>query len=218
MSSFLDLMNHGGGTMWVIAAFSIVAVAVAIERAVAHHKFLARAKNLAQSVNQALDKGGLADGRSACERSESPLADVFLAGIARAGKRRDDFVAAAVHRERHRMASGLRANLWILGTIGATAPFVGLFGTVVGIMNAMRLFEGDVSKVLGPISQALIVTAAGILVAVEAVVLFNYFGQRAAKAAAETKLLTEEFIESLIESRAGARDSAGPDDGAVAGG
>ena len=211
MSSFLNLMNHGGGSMWVIAVFSVVAIAVAIERALSQYQFIARAKLLASNVNQALAKGSTADGRSACERSISPLADVFLVGFAKVGKHRDEFVWAAVHRERQRLVAGLRAKLWVLGTIGATAPFVGLFGTVVGIMDAMRLFEGDVSKVLGPISQALVVTAAGILVAVEAVILYNYFGQRAAKAAAETKLLADEFLETLIEANGGAQGGAAAD-------
>ena len=65
----------------------------------------------------------------------------------------------------------------MLGTVGATAPFVGLFGTVVGIMTAMSGFKGDdevkFAMISGPISEALIVTAVGILVAVEAVILFN---------------------------------------------
>jgi biopolymer transport protein ExbB len=98
----------------------------------------------------------------------------------------------------------LRSRLWMLGTIGATAPFVGLFGTVVGIMTAMGGFKADAevkfSMVSGPISEALIVTAAGILVAVEAVILVNFFSQRAGRIATEMKLLTDEFLELLLEA------------------
>jgi hypothetical protein len=92
----------------------------------------------------------------------------------------------------------------MLGTIGATSPFVGLFGTVVGIMKAMGDFKADeevkFTMVSGPISEALIVTAAGILVAVEAVILFNFFSQRANRIATEMKLLTDEFLELLLET------------------
>ena len=94
-----------------------------------------------------------------------------------------------------------------MGTIGATAPFVGLFGTVVGIMSAMSGFTGEDVKfadVAGPISEALVVTAAGILVAVEAVILFNYFSQRAARINTEMKLLADEFLENLAEHEADA--------------
>jgi biopolymer transport protein ExbB len=91
----------------------------------------------------------------------------------------------------------------MLGTIGATAPFVGLFGTVVGIMKAMGGFRADeevkFTTVSGPISEALIVTAVGIFVAVGAVILFNYFSQRASRIATEMKLLTDEFLELLLE-------------------
>ena len=93
----------------------------------------------------------------------------------------------------------------MLGTIGATAPFVGLFGTVVGIMSAMGGFKADeevkFTMVSGPISEALVVTAAGILVAVEAVILFNFFSQRANRIATEMKLLTDEFLELLLDVR-----------------
>ena len=109
----------------------------------------------------------------------------------------------AVHRERLRVNQDLRARLWMLGTIGATAPFVGLFGTVVGIMSAMGGFKTDEVKftmVSGPISEALVVTAAGILVAVESVILFNFFSQRASRIATEMKLLTDEFLELLLDT------------------
>ncbi|HEY5950282.1 MAG TPA: MotA/TolQ/ExbB proton channel family protein, partial [Kofleriaceae bacterium] len=143
------------------------------------------------------------EGRSACERSPSPIADVFLVGYERLGRAKPEHVATAVHRERLRVNQDLRARLWMLGTVGATSPFVGLFGTVVGIMTAMGGFKADeevkFSMVSGPISEALIVTAAGILVAVEAVILFNFFSQRANRIATEMKLLTDEFLELLLE-------------------
>ncbi|HEX8108976.1 MAG TPA: MotA/TolQ/ExbB proton channel family protein, partial [Kofleriaceae bacterium] len=82
--------------------------------------------------------------------------------------------------------------------------FVGLFGTVVGIMNAMSKFKGDeevkFAMVAGPISEALIVTAVGIGVAVGAVILFNFFSQRANRIATEMKLLTDEFLELLLDT------------------
>jgi biopolymer transport protein ExbB/TolQ len=200
-SSIWDLMGHGGYAMWLIVAFSVIAMAVAIERAIAQWQFTTRARALADQVNRCLARGALSEGRSACERSPSPLADVFLVGYERLNRGKREHLATAVNRERQRVASDLRSRLWMLGTIGATAPFVGLFGTVVGIMTAMGSFKKDETVTMGmvskPISEALVVTAAGILVAVEAVVLFNYFNQRAARIGGELKLLTEEFLELL---------------------
>ena len=202
--SIWDLMSHGGGAMWVVVAFSVIALAVAIERAIAQWKFVTRARALGETVTRCLSRGALEEGRSACERSPSPIADVFLVGYERLGR-------AQARARRHRgpprapaRQPGPRARgCGCSAPIGATAPFVGLFGTVVGIMTAMGGFKGDeevkFSMVSGPISEALIVTAAGILVAVEAVILFNFFSQRANRIATEMKLLTDEFLELLLE-------------------
>lgn len=210
-SSIWDVMSHGGYAMWVVALFSVIALAVAIERAIAQWQFTTRARALAETVVRCLQRGAVQEGRSACERSPSPLADVFLVGYERLGRGKAEHLASAVHRERQRVAGELRNRLWMLGTIGATSPFVGLFGTVVGIMDAMSRFKGDdvvkFAMVSKPISEALIVTAAGILVAVEAVILYNFFNQRAARIATELKLLTDEFLEQLDELPPEARET-----------
>ena len=202
-NSIWDLMSHGGGAMWVVVAFSVVALAVGIERAIAQWKFVTRARMLGDTVTRCLARGAVEESRSACERSPSPIADVFLVGYERLGRAKPEHVLTAVHRERMRVNQDLKARLWMLGTVGATAPFVGLFGTVVGIIHAMGGFKGDdtikFNMVSGPISEALIVTAAGILVAVQAVILFNFFSQRANRIATELKLLTDEFLELLLD-------------------
>lgn len=210
-NSIWDLMSHGGGAMWVVVAFSVVALAVAIERAIAQWKFVTRARMLSDTVTRCLARGAVEESRSACERSPSPIADVFLVGYERLGRAKPEHVATAVHRERMRVNQDLKARLWMLGTVGATAPFVGLFGTVVGIIVAMGGFKGDetvkFNMVSGPISEALIVTAAGILVAVQSVVLFNYFSQRANRIATEMKLLTDEFLELLLDQQGDSQPS-----------
>jgi biopolymer transport protein ExbB/TolQ len=202
--SIWELMSHGGGAMWVVLGFSVIALAVGIERAIAQWQFVTRARALGEAVNRCLARGAVEEGRSACERSPSAIADVFLVGYERMGRARPEHVVTAVHRERLRIAASLRSRLWMLGTIGATAPFVGLFGTVVGIITGLGGFQRgqqvSFSDVAGPVSQALIVTAAGILVAVEAVVLFNFFSQRANRVATEMKLLTDEFLELLLDA------------------
>ena len=205
--SIVELMSHGAGAMWFIVGFSIIAIAVAIDRMIAQWQFSLRARGLADVVGRCLGRGALAEARSACERSPSPLADVFLVGTERLGRGKVEHLAAAVHRERLRVNQVLRARLWMLATIGATAPFVGLFGTVIGIMSAMGRFDANATvtmgMVSGPISQALVVTAAGIVVAVESVILYNYFNQRAGRISAELKLLTDEYLEQLDEAPIG---------------
>lgn len=201
--SILELMSHGGGAMYVVIAFSIIALAVGIERAIAQWNFVTRARALGETVNKALSRGAIEAARAAVDRSQSPIADVFTVGFDKFGRAKPEYVVTAVQRERLRVNQDLRTRLWMLGTVGATAPFVGLFGTVVGIMSAMGDLDPEqtvrLGEISGPISSALIVTAAGILVAVEAVILFNYFSQRASRIATEMKLLTDEFLELLLD-------------------
>jgi biopolymer transport protein ExbB/TolQ len=208
--SLWDTMSHGAGAMWVVLGFSVIGLGVAIERLIVQWKFVTHARALGDTVTRCLARGALEEGRSACERSPSPIADVFLVGYERLGRAKPEHVVTAVHRERQRVNQELRSRLWVLGTIGATAPFVGLFGTVVGIMSAMSSFHGEVSiEVVGPaISAALIVTAFGILVAVAAVIGFNFFSQRANRIATEMKLLTDEFLELLLDQKSDKSDKA----------
>ncbi|HSN27435.1 MAG TPA: MotA/TolQ/ExbB proton channel family protein [Kofleriaceae bacterium] len=198
---------------WTILGFSVVALAVAIERAIAQWSFVTRARALGDAVTRCLSRGAVEEGRSACERSPSPIADVFLVGYERLNRSKPEHVVTAVHRERLRVNQDLRARMWVLGTIGATAPFVGLFGTVVGIMKAMGQFHGEdevkFAQVSGPISEALIVTAVGIMVAVMSVVFFNFFSQRANRIATEMKLLTDEFLELLLDPPGDSQPSRG---------
>jgi len=132
-------------------------------------------------VVRSLLRGDLDDARAQAERSSSPAAEVFLAAIVTSapGKRpvSDARLEAAVERQRQEANQKLRSWVWILGTIGATAPFVGLFGTVVGIMRAFHQMgvtgQGGFSVVAAGISEALITTAGGIAVAIEAVIVYN---------------------------------------------
>ncbi len=188
--------------MWIIVGCSVLAVAVGLERITAHWGFMDNARILSETVNRCLRRGAFAEGRTACERSRSPLADVFLVGYERHGRTKHADLVAAVHRERIRVTTDMKRWVWILGTIGATAPFIGLFGTVLGVIGAFSGMDtaggkSSIDAVAGPIAEALYVTAAGIAVAVEAVVIFNFINQRMGRMAGEMKMLTDEFLEEL---------------------
>jgi biopolymer transport protein ExbB len=199
--SLLEIIREGGTAMYLIIAASILALAVAIERMFAFWQLRGEGRELTKTVTRCLAKGAVAEARTACERTKSPLAEVFLAGFERLGRTSSDKVIGAVDRERQRLNLVFKTRLWILGTIGVLAPFVGLYGTIVGIMDAFNTISasGNVSiTVVGkPIAEALVATAAGILVAVEAVVAYNFFNQYLGKVAIEFKLHVEEFLEEL---------------------
>jgi biopolymer transport protein ExbB len=229
-TSILGILKSGSISMWIIAACSVIALAVAIERAVALWGFSEKARRLADAVSRALFRGDLDDARAQCDRSTSPAADVFLAALvastprpgARPSKPTPERIAAAVERERQAAGVKLRKNLWILGTVGATAPFIGLFGTVVGIMHAFRQMastgQGGFAVVASGISEALVTTAGGIAVAIEAVVIYNFLNVHVGKLVLELRLLVEEYVELVREAIPGPAEPTGASEPPRAGG
>jgi biopolymer transport protein ExbB len=205
LGGFAQTLRAGGVTLGVILVCSVLVLAVGVERMVALWRFLDRARTLAETVKRCLYRGAVAEGRAACERSTSLCAEFFLVGFERHGRSSPAALEAAVDRERQRVNLALKGQLWSLGTIGATAPFIGLFGTVWGILRAFEqigLTKQAGIDVVGPgIAEALVTTAAGILVAIEAVVIYNYFMARLSRTALELKLMAEEFVELLREQR-----------------
>lgn len=201
ISEIWTFASHGGYSMAVIILLSVVAAVVAIERAAALWGLADETRRLSACVIKALYRGDVAEARGACERSQTPFADLLLAAFSRYGKGSAARIAAAVERERTQVGIRLRSRLWVLGTIGAIAPFVGLFGTVIGIMAAFEDLAaqpgGGFAVVASGISEALIATAAGIAVALEAVVLFNYFSSRISALMLTLKVNAEEVLELL---------------------
>lgn len=195
----------GGVAMGIIVLFSLLAIFVAIERALAVWGLRDAARGLSEGVIKSLYRGEVAEARALCERSGTPFADMLLAAFSRYGRATPQVVQAAVDRERVQIGLRLRSRLWLLGTIGATAPFVGLFGTVVGIMKAFKDMAahpgGGFAVVASGISEALVATAAGIAVAIEAVILFNYFSSRISSLLLTFKVGAEEVLELLFLQR-----------------
>jgi biopolymer transport protein ExbB/TolQ len=205
LHGFIEILKAGGVTLGIILACSVLVLATAIERAAALWRFLDRARTLAETVKRCLYRGAVADARAACERSSNMAAEFFLVGFERHGRSSEGALEAAVDRERQRVGLALKGQLWTLATIGATAPFVGLFGTVWGILRAFKeigITHQAGIDVVGPgISEALITTAAGIIVAIEAMVVYNFFMARLQRIALELKLMAEEFVELLREQK-----------------
>ena len=112
-------------------------------------------------------------------------------------------VGGTLRRAQGKALREVKRRLWLLASIGAIAPFVGLLGTVLGVMEAFRAIgdagTGGFQVVSSGISEALITTAAGIFVGVEAVLLFNYLQICVAECAA----LLRESVEEIDEAREG---------------
>jgi biopolymer transport protein ExbB/TolQ len=212
--SFDELLHYlrlGGITIIVILVAAVLALVVAFERLIYLWGIGGRAKELGQQIARHLLRNEWTEAKSAAERATTPASEVYRAGFERAARTVGPALDAAVYRERAQLALKMKKGLWILATIGATTPFVGLFGTVWGIMRSFRDLGLDVggggsggsAAVMSGISEALIATAVGIIVAVEAVVLYNIFQARVSRLNVEMKLMSEEFVELLRDHKLG---------------
>ncbi len=208
IDELLHYLKLGGVTLSLILAASVLALVVAFERLFALWGALGKARELSANVEKHLLKGDASAARASVDRSTALAAEIFRVGFERAAKTTGPRLEAAVDRERQHLALRMRRGLWVLATIGATTPFVGLFGTVAGIMRSFKELGLDVeaggtggsAAVMSGISEALVATAAGIVVAVEAVVLYNVFQARLSRLNVEFKLMAESFVELLRDA------------------
>jgi biopolymer transport protein ExbB/TolQ len=173
----LDLVKQGGLTMAIILISSVGALVIGLERALFLRGFSARAQELHEAVVRPLLRGDGAQALAESNRSQVAVASIYRAALDRVS--RPERIADGIDRARREVVQAMRGPLWILATMGAVLPFVGLFGTVWGILKSFRSMAsaggGGFAVVASGISEALITTAAGIAVAVEAVVLYNFF-------------------------------------------
>jgi biopolymer transport protein ExbB/TolQ len=115
-----------------------------------------------------------------------------------------DAVSRSMERVKEREIANLRRGLPVLATVSSSAPFVGLFGTVVGILKAFQSMSvagtGGFKVVSQGIAAAFVATAAGLMVAIYAVIAYNYFVARINGIAMQYRLYCEEFLATLAES------------------
>ena len=176
-SQALDLMLRAGSrwVLWLLIALSIAALAVVLERL----WFFARARRQRQHITDALAalrKSGPEAARKALGEArslESAVARVCLEHISEGAEAMQEHVTATVETDRLQYERGLA----FLGTLGSNAPFIGLFGTVLGIVRALHDLSTSAAMgsqaVMAGIAEALVATAIGLLVALPAVATYN---------------------------------------------
>ncbi|HLH74130.1 MAG TPA: MotA/TolQ/ExbB proton channel family protein [Chloroflexota bacterium] len=225
------LQEAGGGTsfdlisMWknmgipaklvviVLFIMSAYSIGVMIDRFMAYSSARKQSRAFAPAVAGALREGKLDEAVKIADRyKRSHLAKVVVAGLQEfqahqlsseipgeeidASKRALERASAIVHAELKRGISGL-------ATIGSSAPFVGLFGTVLGIINAFKGISTEKSTglgaVAGGISEALVTTALGLLVAIPAVWMFNYYTSKVEAFDVEMENSSSELIDYFLK-------------------
>ncbi len=198
--------------LFLMSAWSI---GVMIDRAIAYNGARKQSRQFAPAVAGALREGKLDEAIKIADRySKSHLAKVVVAGLQEfrahqlsteipgeeieASRRALERSEAIVHAE-------LKRGLGGLATIGSTAPFVGLFGTVVGILNAFKGISEQkatgLGAVAGGIAEALVTTAVGLFVAIPAVMMFNYLTGRVEAFDVEMDNSSSELIDYFLKRR-----------------
>jgi biopolymer transport protein ExbB len=160
---------------------SVVAVAIVIERLVFFSKQHGDSKDLLRQLGQRIAVDDLAGAVKICRSEKGMLPKILEFGLQRGNKNRADITdALSIALMEH--LNSLERNLGVIGTIAVIAPFVGLFGTVLGIIHAFDdiALKGNSSPavVAAGVGEALVTTAAGLFVAVISVIFFNYFKTR----------------------------------------
>jgi len=174
-------MQQGGWDMWLLLALSVAGLAVVIERLIFFASQHGDTKGLLRAIGQKIANNDIDGAIKVCRTQKGMLPRILEFGLLRGEKNRADITdALSIALMEH--LNSLERYLGIIGTIAVIAPFVGLFGTVLGIIKAFNdiALKGNSTPavVAAGVSEALITTATGLIIAVIAVVFFNYFKTR----------------------------------------
>ena len=214
-----DMMKKMGVAAWAVVIVLFIqsawSIGVMIDRWIAFSAARKQSRTFAPQVAGALREGKIEEAIRVAERNKkSHLAKVVTAGLQEfrahqessdipgeeieASKRALERAEAIVHAE-------LKRGLGGLATIGATAPFIGLLGTVVGILNAFKEIASQkatgLAAVAGGISEALVTTALGLFVAIPAVMMYNYFSSKVEAFDVEMDNSSSELVDYFLKRR-----------------
>ena len=215
--SKLILLEVGASPiLYLMLALSVVSVAIMVERSLFFFRARENLQRLASELCRALDRGDVTAARALVGSSPSAEAAIVSAGLLRlehgaAAVEEAMSGASAVQRMR------LERRLGFLGTLGSNAPFVGLLGTVIGIVQAFEQLQiagaangsgGAMNNVMGAIAEALVATAIGLVVAIPAVAAFNAFQRRIKRVLGNAEALRHIVLSYVkAEPRSDSRDS-----------
>ena len=196
----LELVTAGGWLMVFILLSSVVAAAICIERLYTLNPKKIAPPHLLASVWKQLQAGEMDANRLRILRQSSPLGRILAAGLGNAYHGRD-VMRESIQEAASHVIHELERYLNTLGTIAAVAPLLGLLGTVVGMIKVfaeiMAQGTGNASALAGGISEALITTAAGLSVAIPALVMHRYLTGRIDSIVIELEQETIKLVDAL---------------------
>lgn len=201
--TFLEILGLGGSTMVVLILCSILSITIFLERFLYYRKQsrISRSDFMAGLID-AVGANDPEKARGIAGGTETPCARVIKAGLNEYG-RSEKAVAGAMERAIVDETRKLERFTAIVGTIGNIGLYIGLFGTVLGIIRAFRDIavtgSGGISAVIHGVAEALLCTAMGLMVAIPAVIFFNYFSRRIEYFTDDMQLCASELLYMLEE-------------------
>lgn len=196
-----QMLLTGWPILSVLLAMSIFSVAIMVDRAMAMQRARLSAGDFIAEVVRILKARSPEAALEFCRRYSQPVAAAAAAVLEQKGGRVEK--ERALQHAVQCQIRGLESYVPVLATIASAAPFVGLFGTVVGIIRAFydigKNVGGGPEVVATGISEALVATAAGLLVAIPALMGYNYFVRRIERDAEAIDLAAYELIEAVCE-------------------
>jgi biopolymer transport protein ExbB len=173
--------SRGGPVMWPLLAVSILGVTVAIWRWMALRHATRGIEPLMRELRERVSAGDIPGAIAACDRVGGPVASIVKAGLLRVGRPKDEIELSLQDASAHELAE-LERGLPVLATVAMVAPLLGFLGTVTGMINSFEALAAvglnNPSAVASGISEALITTAAGLIIAIPIQMIYNYFVTR----------------------------------------
>lgn len=175
----MELLQKGGPILWIILGLSVITLAIIIERLLYLRRIRFDEEKLFSRVRSALEKQHFDEAMAICDSHISPLTGIMKAGIEH--RNEESLALREVLKDAaNQEVPQLEKNLSALGTIAHIAPLLGLLGTVTGNIDAFGVLGqfgsvSDPSVLARGISEALVTTAAGLILSIPAVILYNFF-------------------------------------------
>jgi biopolymer transport protein ExbB len=179
----IDIIHKGAIATYPLILMSIISVTVVLERLWSLKNIGSITLRITESLLEPMKKGQRDLAIAICKQnSHSPAGRIFLNLLEREGNPGLDTASTLATEAMFEETQKLKKHLWILGTVASSAPFIGLLGTVVGIIKSFESMAvagtGGFAIVAAGISEALVATALGLGVAIIAVIFYNYFQTR----------------------------------------
>jgi biopolymer transport protein ExbB len=203
----------GGPVMWPLLALSILGVTVAIWRWWALRQVTRNLPGFMRELKARLVARDVAGAIAVCEASPSPVASMVKAGLQRYGRSQDDVERALEDASAHELAV-LERGLPVLATIAMIAPLLGFLGTVTGMINSFEALASvglnNPAEVAKGISEALITTAGGLIIAIPIQMVYNYFVTRVNALVRNMESAAHVVLEAASETGAAPRAEPTP--------